>query len=36
MDAEDFDGFLGRLPELLAALPQADVGGSMMPGPRRG
>ena len=36
VDAEDLDGFLGRLSELLAALPQAGVGGSITPGPRRG
>ena len=25
VDAEDFDGFLGRLPGCIAALPQAEV-----------
>jgi len=33
VDAEDFDGFLARLPALIAALPPTP-GGSGMPGPR--
>jgi hypothetical protein len=36
VDAQDLDGFLGRLPGLLAALPRAGGGGAMMPGPGRG
>jgi hypothetical protein len=36
VDAADFDGFLERLPALVAALPPAGTGGPVMPGPRRG
>lgn len=36
VDAEDFDGFLGRLPALIGVLPHAGGGGPLMPGPRRG
>lgn len=36
VDAEDFDGFLARLPELIAALPPGGGGGSLVPAPRRG
>ena len=35
VDAADFEGFVARLPELLAALPPSGGGGGLMPGPRR-
>jgi len=34
VDAADFEGFVARLPDLLAALPAAGGGGGLMPGPR--
>jgi hypothetical protein len=34
-DAADFEGFVARLPGLLAALPPPGGGGGLMPGPRR-
>ena len=36
VDAADLEGFLARLPELIAALPAAAGGGPLLPGPRRG
>ena len=36
VDAEDLDGFLGRLPGLIAALPQPRPAEDSMPGPREG
>jgi hypothetical protein len=36
VDAEDVDGFIARLPGLVAAVPPAAGGGTMLPGPRRG
>jgi hypothetical protein len=35
VDAADFEGFVARLPERLAALPPAVGGAGPMPGPRR-
>jgi hypothetical protein len=36
VDAADFEGFVARLPQVLAALPEAGGGGSLRPGPPRG
>ena len=34
VDAADFEGFVARLPDLLATLPPTGGGGGLMPGPR--
>ncbi len=36
VEAGDFEGFLARLPELLAALPAPGGNGSLLGVPRRG